>query len=71
MNRLCENCQTVISPARLEAVPHTSTCVRCSKEKAYIGFMDWHHKTAPEIVLIDPSNKEALRRAHAINERRR
>jgi len=71
MTRLCEDCETVIPAARLEAVPHTKTCVRCSREKAYVGFMDWHHKTAPEIVLICPDNKEAVRRARAINERRR
>jgi len=71
MNRSCENCHCVIPPARIAAVPHTTTCVRCSKEKAYVGFMDWAHKTAPEIVYVDPSNQEALRRAHAINERRR
>jgi uncharacterized paraquat-inducible protein A len=71
MTRLCQNCETVIPAPRLEAVPHTKTCVRCSREKAYIGFMDWHHKTAPELVLVNPENTESVRRARAVYTRRR
>jgi hypothetical protein len=33
--------------------------------------MDWGHKTAPEIVMIPADDKENLRRAAAISERRR
>jgi hypothetical protein len=33
--------------------------------------MDWGHKTAPEIVMVNPDDRENLRRAQAINERRR
>lgn len=71
MIRFCEDCETVIPASRIEAVPHTKTCVRCSKEKSYVGFMDWHHKTAPELVLVRPEDTENLRRAQSINSRKR
>jgi hypothetical protein len=67
----CAKCGCQIAPARREALPHTSTCVKCSDAKAYVGFMDWGHKTAPEIVMVNPDDRENLRRAQAINERRR
>lgn len=69
--RTCIHCNVEIPKVRLEALPHTKTCVKCSTEKSYIGFMDWHHKTAPELVLVCPSNAENVRRAKAINERKR
>jgi len=67
----CSKCGCQIPPARRNAIPSTSTCVKCSTVAPYVGFMDWGHKTAPEIVMIPADDRENIRRARAINERRR
>jgi hypothetical protein len=67
----CTECGNDIGELRLECMPDTDTCVKCSKATGYVGFMDWSHKTAPELVLINSADKENIRRATAINERRR
>jgi hypothetical protein len=36
-----------------------------------VGFLDWSHKTAPEIVMIPSDQRENVRRAKAISDRRR
>jgi hypothetical protein len=71
MKRVCDTCFNDIPQARLEAIPETTTCVNCSRETKKVGFMDWYHKTAPELVLISPDNKENLRRAQRVNARSR
>jgi Prokaryotic dksA/traR C4-type zinc finger len=68
---LCVTCGITIPQARLDAVPHTDTCIRCSKEQSCVGYMDWHHKTAPEIVYICATDKESIRRAKRIDQRSR
>lgn len=67
----CDHCNCPIPAARMLAVPHTTTCVKCSVERPYMGFMDWHHKTAPELVMIPASDKENIRRARRITNRSR
>ena len=67
----CITCNIIIPPLRRRAVPHATTCVRCSTERAHIGFMDWHHKTAPELVMIPVEQKENIRRARRIAQRSR
>ena len=69
--RKCENCSAEISVHRLEILPHATTCVLCSSEKKKVGFMDWYHKTAPELVVVSAENKEDLRRAIRVNARSR
>jgi len=39
--------------------------------KPMVGFMDWYHKTAPELVMISSGDKENLRRAQRMNARAR
>lgn len=56
---------------RLEILPDTQTCVECSTEEKKVGFMDWGHKTAPELVMVDSNDKENMRRAARINSRSR
>lgn len=50
-----------------------STCVQHASQKPHVGYMDFAHKTAPEIVIIpnNSKNEESLRRAQRINERAR
>jgi hypothetical protein len=69
--RKCMKCDCEIPAVRLEALPYTTTCVKCSTTKAYVGFMSFAHKTAPDIVMVNPDDRENLRRAVAIHERRR
>jgi hypothetical protein len=69
--RDCQKCGETIPMNRLLAIPNTATCVKCSNVKEYVGFMDWEHKTAPEIVFVGGDDRENLRRARAINERKR
>jgi hypothetical protein len=71
MKRICDTCSEEIPQARLEAIPETTTCVKCSREEKRVGFMDWYHKTAPELVMVSTDNKENLRRAQRVNARSR
>ncbi len=67
----CQKCGVTIPYNRLLAIPNVTVCVNCSDVKEYVGFMDWEHKTAPEIVFVGGDDRENLRRARAINERKR
>lgn len=67
----CDKCKKQIPQARLEALPNATTCVRCSDAKPMVGFMDWYHKTAPELVMVSSGDSENLRRAKRINARAR
>ena len=69
--RSCIKCGIEIPVIRLEALPLTETCVKCSTVRTYKGFMDWQHKTAPDLVMVNPEDRENLRRAQAISDRRR
>jgi len=69
--RNCECCGVIIPPARLEVLPHTTTCVGCSRATTFVGFMDWAHKTAPELVMVNSADTENVRRARRISARAR
>ena len=69
--RTCCKCGNEISQIRLEAIPDTNCCVKCSEAPKYVGFMDWYHKTAPELVMVSSSDTENLRRAQRVNARAR
>jgi hypothetical protein len=57
----CDTCEKVIPLERLEAVPHTTTCVKHSREAGYVGVMNYAHKTAGEVAMVKSDNKEAVR----------
>ena len=69
--RPCIKCGIEIPVIRLEALPLTETCVKCSTVRTYKGSMDWQHKTAPDLVMVNPEDRENLCRAQAISDRRR
>lgn len=71
MQRICDTCGNAIPQARVEALPNTTTCIACSREAKMVGFMDWYHKTAPELVMISSGDAENLRRAQRVNSRSR
>jgi hypothetical protein len=58
--RSCFKCKTNIPAERLEVLPDTHTCVKCSGVQKYVGVMSWEHKTAPTLVYVRPENKEAV-----------
>lgn len=37
INRLCIKCNNPIHPKRLELIPHTKTCVKCSDVNRVVG----------------------------------
>lgn len=67
----CKFCGGQIHPVRVEL--DLDYCVECanklgSKRK---GYMVYSHKTAPELILIDESDTEAIRQADRANKRSR
>jgi len=67
----CKKCNNTIPEERLECLPHTTTCVNCSTEQKNVAFMDFYHKTAPELVIVNGNNKEDIRRAERVYKRSR
>jgi len=68
---LCEICNEPIPQERLDAIPGTTRCVRHSGVVKLMGLMDYGHKTAPSLVVLDPENKEAVRLARRAFNRSR
>ena len=67
----CEICGKQIDPERLEVLPMTTRCVAHANATKRIGLMDFSHKTAPVLVLLDPNDKESVRRAKRVFHRSR
>lgn len=59
----CKKCNSEIPEERLEFLLENNkmiTCVKCTNETRVTGFMDYGHKTAPQLVLM-PNDPEILR----------
>ena len=67
----CRICGAEIPEERIEAIPGTTTCVKCTTVKSVHGFMVFGHKTAGELVMISPDDTEAMRQAQRSNKRSR
>jgi hypothetical protein len=67
----CDGCGHFIPAERLEALPDTRTCVRCSTARPRVGMAVFDCKTSPEIVVIPGDDTEALRLADRANRRAR
>lgn len=67
----CEICGVEIPRERLEAIPGVNRCVHHSGVIKRIGLMDYSHKTAPSLVVLDPKNKESVRLARRAFNRSR
>lgn len=50
MTKPCITCGKVIPYERLDALPHTETCINCSTEEMKLGFTSWDKKT-PELII--------------------
>ena len=59
-------CGAVIPPERLEAVPGTTTCVRCSSTKRVRGVVSWDAKDTSTLSVVRP---EVFERVRAIDAR--
>jgi len=62
--RYCKFCQEEIHPLRLEILPHTQTCVKCSNEKPKAGRIVTHGTgeeiyTEVEIITREQAEKDA------------
>lgn len=55
----CINCGKRIPEERLEVLPNTDTCVKCSEVDKRVGMMVWDQAT-PELVMLEGSQKERL-----------
>jgi hypothetical protein len=67
----CVACNCEIPQERLDALPGTNRCVKCSDAKPFKGYMVFAHKTAPEIVCVSMNNPESIRLADRANSRSR
>lgn len=62
----CKVCQKEIDSDRaefLELTGKASTCVDHSEEVQKVVFMEYDHKTAPSLVVVDGADQEAVRLA--------
>lgn len=48
----CENCGQPIPRGRLEALPNTTTCVKCSMVKKKVAVTIWDDKT-PDVLIVE------------------
>jgi hypothetical protein len=74
--RKCKVCDTTIPQARLDAIPETEFCVKCSEKhgpKPVIGFMvsNGPKGTASVLITVKPEDEEALRQATRAHNRER
>ena len=70
----CIYCKNCVGVERYEFLVETNrniVCKECSAEQKTVGFMNYSHKTAPEIVLCPANAKETLRILHRANQRAR
>jgi hypothetical protein len=70
----CIYCHATIPEGRLEFLidyNRTKTCIDCSSEQKAVGFMDWGHKTAPQLVLCPANATETKRILQRANRRAR
>lgn len=57
----CNYCGCEVHPMRLEILPDTECCAKCSTTPRNKVFMMYTHKTAGEIVTVNGADTEALR----------
>lgn len=70
----CIYCNSLIPEGRLEFLQETKrrlVCIECSSENRAVGFMNYSHKTAPDLVVCPANAKETLRILNRANRRAR
>ena len=70
----CIYCNSMIDNDRLEFLQETGrrlVCIDCSVETKALGWMDYGHKTAPQLVMVPANAKETIRKLDRANRRAR
>ena len=70
----CIYCENDIDYDRYEFLVETGRkiiCKNCSVENRAVGFMNFSHKTAPDLIVCPANAKETLRILHRANRRAR
>jgi hypothetical protein len=70
----CIHCKSLIDQDRyefLEEFNRPMICKDCSTESRAVGFMDYGHKTAPQLVMVPSNAKETIRILDRANRRAR
>jgi hypothetical protein len=70
----CIHCKSLIDQDRyefLEEFNRPMVCKDCSTESRAVGFMDYGHKTAPQLVMVPSNAKETIRILNRANRRAR
>lgn len=70
----CIYCQDVIPEGRAEFLIETNrraTCLNCSVESKAVGWMDYGHKTAPQLVMVPSNATQTIRILDRANRRAR
>jgi hypothetical protein len=68
MEKKCVKCGDPIPQERLENLPGTQTCVKCSDVEKRIGFTAWE-ETTPELVIVNPADFERLQKFEGFDGR--
>lgn len=66
--KICVNCREEIPPERLEILPETKTCIKCSQEESLIGITIWD-KTTPIFVAVNSQAAEMAGRLERLDGR--
>jgi hypothetical protein len=70
----CIYCKTDVGVERYEFLIETKRriiCKECSVESRAVGYNDFSHKTAPQLVMVPSNAKETLRILDRANRRAR
>lgn len=70
----CMNCYFKIDQERAEFIQEfdrPQVCRQCSTEQRAVGYMDYGHKTAPQLVMCPANAKETIRILQRANRRSR
>jgi hypothetical protein len=70
----CRYCRNLIPEDRYNFLIEYNkqiVCINCSTENRAVGYMDWGHKTAPQLVMVPANAKETIRILDRANKRSR
>jgi hypothetical protein len=70
----CIYCKTDVGMDRYEFLVETGRkiiCKECSVESHAVGYNDFAHKTAPQLVMVPANAKETIRILNRANRRAR
>lgn len=63
-------CGNAIPQERLDALPGTTSCVKCSTVPRKVGRLVYEHKTGGSLQVLEPEQAAAMREAESAVEER-